>query len=400
MAVMRPDFTDRLIHDHARRVESDLLRRVRSATDARPGRIVLDRRELIDFGSNDYLGLARHPRLIEALVDAANGGVGARASHLLGGHHAAHEALQQALADWIGYPRGLLFSTGYMAAQGALTALLGRHDLCVQDRLNHACLIDGARLADADLRRFRHADPADAGRFLAASPERRALIVTDSVFSMDGDVAPLAELAAIALRERAWLMVDEAHGLGVLGPQGRGACAAASLGPEAVQVWMGTLGKALGGFGALIAGSDDLIDALVNGARSYVYTTALPPALALAMVVAVDLARGADEERAHLQALIARLRFGARELGWDLLPAETPIQPLIVGDSAAAVALSKRLEAAGCYCPAVRPPTVPKGSARLRISLSAAHTIDDVEVLLRALDRRWQSSNSARRERI
>jgi 8-amino-7-oxononanoate synthase len=382
---VRPDFATKLAHEHHHRVEAGLVRRVRTAGDARPGRIVVDGRELIDFGSNDYLGLARHPRLIEALMVAARSGVGARASHLLGGHHDAHEALQQALADWIGYPRALLFSTGYMAAQGALTALLGRHDVCLQDRLNHACLIDGARLASADLLRYRHADADDAQRRLAAVPARRAMLVTDSVFSMDGDIAPLADLAALATRERAWLMVDEAHGLGVLGPEGRGACAAAGLRSEDVQVWMGTLGKALGGFGAVIAGSDALIDALVNGARSFIYTTALPPALARAMVVAVELARGADAERAHLQRLIAHFRAGAGELGWELLPSATPIQPLIVGNSDAAIVMSKRLEAAGCYCPAVRPPTVPKGSARLRISLSAAHTVADIERLLVAL---------------
>ncbi|MBK9656896.1 MAG: 8-amino-7-oxononanoate synthase [Rhodanobacteraceae bacterium] len=385
---MRPAFSTKLTHDHAKRVESGLLRRVRTAGDARPGRIVLDGRELIDFGSNDYLGLARHPRLIEALTMAATIGVGARASHLLGGHHDAHEALQRALAEWIGYPRALLFSTGYMAATGALSALLGRHDLCVQDRLNHACLIDGARLAGADLRRFAHADAVDAARLLASRPDQRALLVSDSVFSMDGDVAPLAELAALAQRERAWLMVDEAHGLGVLGPQGRGACAAAGLAAHDVPVWMGTLGKALGGFGAVIAGSEALIDALVNSARSYIYTTALPPALAQAMVVAVGLAREADAERAHLQTLVAHFRIGACELGWKLLPSVTPIQPLIVGTSADAVDLSRQLEAAGFYCPAVRPPTVPKGSARLRISLSAAHTVEDVDALLQALGKR------------
>jgi 8-amino-7-oxononanoate synthase len=384
---VRPDFAARLAQDHQRRLEAGLLRLVRTAGDARPGRIVVDGRELIDFGSNDYLGLARHARLIEALGIAAKAGVGARASHLLGGHHEAHEALQQGLADWIGQPRALIFSTGYMAAQGALTALLGRHDLCLQDRLNHACLIDGARLAGARLLRYRHLDADDARRRLAADRGRRALIVTDSVFSMDGDLAPLPQLAEAARSERAWLMVDEAHGVGVLGPEGRGACAAAGLDSGDVQVWMGTLGKALGGFGAVIAGSDDLIDTLVNGARSYIYTTALPPALASAMAVAVELARGADEERAHLQRLIAHFRAGAGELGWQLLQSATPIQPLIVGDSDAAVVMSKRLEAAGCYCPAVRPPTVPKGSARLRISLSAAHADGDVEALLRVLGR-------------
>lgn len=361
------------------------MRRLRAAGRARPGRIVLDGRELIDFGSNDYLGLAQHPRLVEALAVAATEGVGARASHLLGGHRDAHEALERALAAWIGYPRALLFSTGYMAATGTLSALLGRHDLCVQDRINHACLIDGARLADASLQRYRHGDVADAARLLTAAPERRALLVSDSVFSMDGDIAPLADLATLAQRERAWLMVDEAHALGVLGPQGRGACAAAGLDSRAVPVWMGTLGKALGGFGAVICGDDTLIDALVNGARSFVYTTALPPALARAMVVAVDLAREADDRRAQLRALIDQLRTGAAAQGWTLLPSSTPIQPLLVGDAHAAVALAVRLEQAGFYCPAVRPPTVPQGSARLRISLSAAHTATDVEQLLAAL---------------
>lgn len=346
---------------------------------------MLDGRELVDFGSNDYLGLAQHPRLVEALAVAATEGVGARASHLLGGHRDAHEALERALAAWIGYPRALLFSTGYMAATGTLSALLGRHDLCVQDRLNHACLIDGARLADASLQRYRHGDVADAARLLTAAPERRALLVSDSVFSMDGDIAPLADLATLAQRERAWLMVDEAHALGVLGPQGRGACAAAGLDSRAVPVWMGTLGKALGGFGAVICGDDTLIDALVNGARSFVYTTALPPALARAMVVAVDLAREADDRRAQLRALIDQLRTGAAARGWTLLPSDTPIQPLLVGDAQAAVALAARLEQVGFYCPAVRPPTVPQGSARLRISVSAAHTAADVERLLAAL---------------
>ncbi|GMU44514.1 MAG: hypothetical protein AMXMBFR25_25000 [Lysobacterales bacterium] len=383
---MRPDFAARLQHDHAQRLAAGLQRRLRAAGDgARPGRIVLGGRELIDFGSNDYLGLARHPRLIAALATAAREGVGARASHLLGGHRQAHADLERALADWTGYPRALLFSTGYMAALGAQVALLGRHDLALHDRLNHASLLDGARLAGAALRRYRHADVGDAARRLAAQPQSRALLVTDSVFSMDGDVAPLADLAALARRERAWLMVDEAHALGVLGPQGRGGCAAAGLGPGDVPVWMGTLGKALGGFGAVICGSDALVDALVHGARSYVYTTALPPALVRAMIVAVALARAADAERAQSLALIARLRAGAAQQGWTLLPSATPIQPLLVGDSAAALALAARLEAAGVHCPAVRPPTVPRGGARLRIALSAAHSLEDVERLLAVL---------------
>lgn len=381
----RPDFDAALLHQQQVRAQAALTRRLRVAGAAGPGHIVLDGRRLIDFGSNDYLGLARHPRLIEALTQAAHLGAGARASHLLGGHHEAHAQLEEALAHWIGYPRVLLFSTGYMAATGSIAALLGRHDLCVQDRLNHACLIDGARLADARLQRYRHADGADAARILAQHGERRALIVSDSVFSMDGDLAPLTELAALARRERAWLMVDEAHAMGVLGPQGRGACAAAGLGCQDVPVYMGTLGKALGGSGALIAGSDALIDTLINSARSFVYTTAMPPSMAQAMTVAVALARAADAERAQLAARIAQWRAGAADLGLRVQPSSTPIQPLLVGDSRRALDWSRQLEASGCYCPPVRPPTVPAVSARLRISLSAAHGADDVEHLLAAL---------------
>lgn len=360
-------------------------RRLRSAADAPAGRIVLDRRLLVDFGSNDYLGLARHPRLIEALTQAAPLGLGARASHLLGGHHEAHAALEAELADWLGAPRVLLFSTGYMAATGALSALLGRHDLCLQDRLNHACLIDGARLAGANLQRYAHAEMDAAEQLLRGQPQRRALLVSDSVFSMDGDLAPLPALAALARRHGAWLMVDEAHGLGVLGPQGRGACAAAGLSHADVPVWMGTFGKALGGVGACIAGSDLLIDTLINRARSFVYTTAMPPALAQALLHAVRMARAADAERQQLADRIEQLRSGTEALGLPLLPSTTPIQPLIVGDNARALAWSQQLEAAGYYCPAVRAPTVPAGTARLRISLSAAHSSADIDGLLGAL---------------
>lgn len=388
---MRPDFAAALVDRQSRRQQQALQRQLHVAAGTRPGRIVLDGRELIDFGSNDYLGLARHPRLIEALRSAADLGLGARASHLLGGHHAAHAALEAEIAAWIGYPRVLLFGSGYAAALGTLTALLGRHDLCVQDRLNHACLLDGARLAGAELRRYPHADAAAAAAALAAAPERRALLISDSVFSMDGDVAPLTELAALAGRERAWLMVDEAHGWGVLGPHGRGACAAAGLGVAQVPVWMGTLGKALGGYGAVIAGSELLIDTLINSARSYIYTTALPPPLAEAMRTAVQLARAAEAERATLAQRIAELRAG---LGEHLLPSDTAIQPLWVGDSRAALSLSAALRAEGLYCPAVRSPTVPTGHARLRISLSAAHREEDVARLVAAVRQRREGTRA------
>lgn len=318
---------------------------------------------------------------------AADSGCGARASHLLGGHRRQHERLEEELAEWIGRPRALLFSTGYMAALGVGSALLGRHDLCVQDRLNHACLLDAARLPGAHLKRYRHLDVEDARRCLRAEPERAALLISDSLFSMDGDCAPLPALAQLAREEGAWLMVDEAHALGVLGPDGAGACAEAGLGCVEVPVWMGTFGKALGAFGAAIAGSEALIEALVNGARSYVYTTALPPALAAALRVAVALARSADGERAHLATLVACLRQGLADSPWPLLPSKTPIQPLLLGDSRLASRLAIRLEDAGFHVPAVRPPTVPPASARLRITLSAAHRLEDVERLAGSLRR-------------
>jgi 8-amino-7-oxononanoate synthase len=384
---MRPDFQHRLTADLAARAAAGLHRRLTAAQATRPGHIAIHGRELVDFGSNDYLGLAGHPRLLEALAQAAKQSVGARASHLLGGHRDEHAALEETLARWIGYPRVLLFSTGYMAAIGTLSALLGRHDLSVQDRWNHACLLDGARLAGATLERYAHADVVAAAAGLAKHPQRRALLVTDSVFSMDGDVAPLAELAALAKRESAWLMVDEAHGVGVLGPQGRGACAAAGLGAADVQIWMGTFGKALGGFGAAIAGSDAMIDSLVNGARSFVYTTALPPALASAMGVAIELARDADQERAHLMTRVAQLRDGAAALGIELGASTTAIQPLILGSNERALSWAAQLLESGFYCPAIRAPTVPAGTARLRISLSAAHTSGDVGRLVEALGR-------------
>ena len=382
---MRPDFRARLDADLAARESAGLYRRLKIAEATRAGHIAIDGRELIDLGSNDYLGLAQHPRLIEALIAAAKKGVGARASHLLGGHRAEHEALEHALAEWLGYPCALLFSTGYMAALGTLGALLERHDLCVQDRLNHACLLDGARLASATLSRYAHANPKAAANALALSPKKRALLVSDSVFSMDGDIAPLAELAAVASKDNTWLMVDEAHGLGVLGPEGRGACAAAQLGVLQVPILMGTFGKALGGFGAVIAGSETLIQTLINHARSFVYTTALPPAMASAMCVSVRLVREADDERAHLQRLIAQFRAGAEVGGLPLLASSTPIQVVIAGSAQRSIEWAARLAEQGFYCPAVRPPTVPEGSARLRISLTAAHTTEDVERLLDAL---------------
>lgn len=382
----RTSLIDRASAACQQRLRADLDRRLRRIDAARGARILIDGRALISFASNDYLGMAQDPRLVAALKSAADDwGVGATAAHLLGGHRAPHQALEEALADWLGYPRALLFSTGTMANLGVLSALLGRGDLCLQDKLNHASLLDGARLSGAELRRYAHADTEVAERLLQAHPDRATLLASDGVFSMDGDLAPLAALAALAAREQATLMVDDAHGIGVLDRQGRGSVAAAGLGVAEVPILMLTLGKALGSIGAVVLGSTSLIESLVQFARPYIYTTALPPALAAATLCAVRIARDEDWRRAHLHELIQRFRRDAAAIGLNLLPSDTPIQPLLVGASADALAWSGALEQHGLYVPAVRPPTVPEHAARLRITLSAGHTMADVEALLCAL---------------
>jgi len=382
----RPDLLQRLADDHARRVREHLLRRVRSVVPGDGAWIVVDGKRLLGFASNDYLGLARHPAIVEALARAAHtSGVGAQAAHLLGGHREEHARLEDLLARWTGRERALLFSTGYMANVGVISALLGADDLCVQDKLNHASLIDGARLAGCELKRYVHGDAGSAARQLGTRRAAAALVATDGVFSMDGDVAPLRELAALCRAQGAALLVDDAHGLGVLGAQGAGSVAEAELSQDEVPVLMGTLGKALGTFGAFVAGSATLIDGLVQNARSFVYTTAMPPALAAATCAAIELARDDGERRATLAARIAQFRDGARDRSIALMESRTPIQPVPIGDSGAALAASARLEDAGFFVPAVRPPTVPPGRARLRLTLSALHTESDVERLLDAL---------------
>ena len=334
-------------------------------------------RHLLTFCSNDYLGLANHPAVSAALTDGvAHWGVAAGASHLLAGHTAAHHALEEELAEAVGRPRALLFSTGYMANLGVLGALLDRHSTVFSDRLNHASLIDAARLCPAQVAVYRHGDPQHLAELLAADGAPRRLVITDGVFSMDGDRARQTD---------AWLMVDDAHGFGVLGPGGAGSVAQAGLDTDAVPVLMGTLGKALGCFGAFVAGSEALIETLIQHARSYIYTTALPPALAQATRVALRLARTESWRREKLQALVARFRAGADQLGLPLLESVTPIQPLIAGSAERAVAWSAHLERCGLRVPAVRPPTVPDGTSRLRIVLTAAHEEAQVDRLLDAL---------------
>jgi len=385
---MRPDLIQRLAHTQAERARQSLLRRLRSVESVDGARIVIAGKALLNFASNDYLGLARHPALIEALQrGAARWGVGSTAAHLLGGHREEHAALEENLARWTGRERALLFSTGYMANLGALQALLGEGDVCVQDKLNHASLLDAAKMCGARLKRYVHADTGSAARQLDTQAAAAALLATDGVFSMDGDVAPLAELAALCMAQHATLMVDDAHGIGVLGTDGAGSVSEAGVSAEQAPVLMATLGKALGVGGAFVAGSAALIDGLVQFARPHIYTTAPPPALAAAVSAAIDIARFEDWRRIKLARLIGHFRHGAAERGIDLMPSRTPIQPVAIGASKAAQTAAQALEADGFFVPAIRPPTVAQGKARLRVTLSARHEESDVEQLLNALAR-------------
>ena len=390
----RPDLLQRLAAHYDDRARAALARRLRTVEATDGIHLQIGGRRLRNFASNDYLGLAQHPALREALIAAAGRwGVGATAAHLLGGHRDEHAALEETLALWTGRDKALLFSTGYMANLGVMGALLHDGDICVQDKLNHACLLDGARLSGAELRRYPHADVAAARRQLSARPGAAALLATDGIFSMDGDAAPLRELAALCREESALLHVDDAHGIGVVGPEGAGSVAEAGLTQHDVPVYMATLGKALGVAGAFIAGSSALIDGLVQFARTHVFTTAMPPALAAATRAAVDVARFESWRREQLARLIAHFRHGAEQRGIELMTSRSPIQPVRIGDSARALAVSQRLEAAGFYAPAIRPPTVPAGQARLRITLSALHAESDVEALLDALKLALASSD-------
>ena len=383
----RPDLLQRLAASTAERERAQLLRRLRTVEHADGPWLEIGGRRLLSFCSNDYLGLARHPQLIDALIRAAQEeGVGSASAHLICGHRAEHAELEEALAAWTGRERALLFSTGYMANLGVLQALLGRGDVCVQDKLNHACLLDGAKLSGAELKRYPHADAVAARRQLDARPDAVALLATDGVFSMDGDVAPLRELATLCMDAQATLMVDDAHGLGVLGPHGSGTVNAAGLGQHQVPVLMATLGKALGCAGAFVAGSAALIEGLLQFARPYIYSTAMPPALAAATLEAVQLAQTETWRRAKLAALITRFRRGAGELGLPLLTSSSAIQPLLLGSAAATLAAAQALEQHGLLVTAIRAPTVPAGQARLRITLSAAHETAHVDQLLGALE--------------
>lgn len=373
--------------DLADRAGKSLIRRRRTLDTPCGPHAVVDGRQMLSFCSNDYLGLAAHPALSAAIAEgAARWGAGAGASHLVSGHYAVHERLEARLAEFTGCERALVFSTGYMVNMGIAAALLGRGDAIFADRLNHASLVDGALLSRAEHHRYVHGDTAALSRLLAGSTARRKLIVTDSVFSMDGDIAPLAELLALAETHDAWLLVDDAHGFGVLGPQGRGALAAAGLAHWRLLL-VGTLGKAAGLSGAFVAGHADVIEWLMQTMRTYIFTTGAPPALAHALLTAIDLIERGDALRATLATHQQQLRDTLRLAHWQRMPSTTPIQPVKIGDNAAAVAAAAALWDDGLWVPAIRPPTVPPGTARLRISLSAAHTEHDVSRLTNALHR-------------
>jgi len=348
----------------------------------------VDGRRMLLFCSNDYLGLAGHPRVIEALQrGAAEQGAGSGSAHLVSGHSSAHHVLEEELAAFTGRPRALLFSTGYMANLGVLGALLGKGDTVHQDRLNHASLIDGGLLSGARLRRFPHGGLPVLEKRLQRPRQGEAMVAVDGVFSMDGDLADLPALAALCRREGAWLLVDDAHGIGVLGEQGGGSLQQFGLSLTDVPILMGTLGKALGTSGAFVAGSEALIETLIQRARSYIFTTALSPALAAATRASLRLAQQEGWRRQRLRELVQRFRTGAAQLGLPLLNSQTPIQPIVAGTAERAQAWSRQLEQEGILVTAIRPPTVPDGSARLRVTLSAAHTDAQLERLLDALSR-------------
>ena len=380
-----PTMSFDLHSDLQRRRDAGLYRRRRVSDGPQGPELVVDGRRMLAFCANDYLGLAADPRLADAMTrGVARYGVGAGAAHLISGHSRAHHALEEELAEFTGRERALLFSTGYMANLGIIAALTDRNDTVYEDKLNHASLIDGGLLTRAAMKRYAHADVAALRDQLRQDTGRR-LIVTDGVFSMDGDVAPLAALAAAASDHGAWLMVDDAHGIGVLGEHGRGSVAEAGLDVSQVPILMGTLGKALGTAGAFVAGSEELIETLIQHARPYVYTTAMPPAVAEASRVALRIAAEEEWRRERVLGHVQRFRHGAQRIGLNLMASATPIQPVMLGDTALANRWNEALLREGILVGAIRPPTVPEGTARLRITFSAAHTPAHVDALLAVL---------------
>ena len=368
-------------------LERDGLKRLRRTLEAPCGPLArVDGRDLISFCSNDYLGLANDPALIEAACSGAKKwGVGSGASHLVSGHLSPHEELEQELAAFTGFPRALLFSTGYMANLGIIVALVGRGDAVFADKLNHASLIDAVQLSRADHERYPHGDLDALERLLTASKAKRKLILTDAVFSMDGDLAPLPELLQLAERFDAWLVIDDAHGFGVLGEHGCGSLSHFDIPAHPRILYMGTLGKAAGAAGAFVVASNTVVEWLLQRARTYIFTTGSSPVISCALLASLELIREGDERRRQLHQLTLRLQNGLTGTRWQLMRSPTAIQPVIIGDNHETLQVALALFEHGLWVPAIRPPTVPKGTARLRVSLSAAHSEAHVQMLVEAL---------------
>jgi len=382
------NFSD--IEEHLQQRETQgLYRRRRIIASAQGRELKVDGQILLNFCSNDYLGLASDDRIRKALQNGAEQwGVGSGASHLICGHTTAHHELEEALAEFTGRPRSLLFSSGYAANMGAINGLIGKGDHVFEDRLNHASLLDGGLISGARFKRYRHRDTTDLGTKLndCADSTGRKLVVSDGTFSMDGTACDLPALVSAAKPHAAWLLIDEAHSLGVTGKQGRGLVDPEKYGTDDVQIVAGTLGKAFGTQGGFIAGSDALIETLIQQARTYIYSTALPAAVAVATLASLRIAMDEEWRRERLRELIKKFRAGAAQIGLELTDSQTPIQPVLLGDEKSALAMSAALEARGLLISAIRPPTVPNGTSRLRITFTATHSDDDLDRLLAALE--------------
>lgn len=371
------------------RKKQHLYRTVKVSQSAQHPMMIIDGKECLNFCSNDYLGLANHPDIVNAFKKAADKyGVGSGAAHLINGHSEEHHKLEEALAEFTGRDKALLFSNGYMANMGVISALLDRGDYLYQDRLNHASLIDAGLLSKAKMKRFKHNDTADLNRLYAKNNTSsvNSMIVTDGVFSMDGDEAPIRNLAEIAKKQDAWLMVDDAHGFGVLGEHGAGLLEQEDLNQTDVPVLMATLGKACGTSGAFVAGNEDLIEYLKQTARTFIYTTAMPPSIAAATLISLKLIKEESWRREKLAGLIEQFKLGANQLGVELMESNTAIQPILIGSTEDALKVSLALSEQGILVTAIRPPTVPDGLSRLRVTFSANHTEENVNQLLNALE--------------
>lgn len=388
---------DKTLKKDLQQLQQQSLYRQRQITDG-PQQVHLQSngKQVLSFCSNDYLGLANHPDIAKALKKGLDTyGVGSGAAHLVSGHSRAHHELEEALAEYTGRSRALLFSTGYMANLGIVNALMGKGDIVFQDKLNHASLIDAAllsaSLSSSQLKRYPHNDLKNISRQLqkvALLPDQpRKLLMSDAVFSMDGDLAPVTQLSALCQQHDTWFMLDDAHGFGVLGKNGAGTAEEYSLNQAHLPIYMATLGKAMGVFGAFVAGSDALIEMLIQKARPFIYTTAMPPALCQATLMSLKISQEQSWRREKLKQLIAQFRAGAEQIGLSLMASTTPIQPILIGDNDKALKMSQAIEQHGLLVTAIRPPTVPKGTARLRVTLSAEHEEKDIERLLSVLEK-------------